>query len=463
MAVNGDRQEKADPTPDDSGAKRDLLFINYGVENYGLAQWLTFKLLTAGYYVWWDQLRLLGGESYPVEIDQAIKKRTFRMLSVLSRATMNKEHPLKERTSAAAVAKVLEVTDFIIPLRAEGFGADELNWKLSDATWIDFSENWAHGLRRLINKLEKIGAPKDPAAAQNLINAWYSSSTPKSMKPEQIWTNILEVLEVPEVIYRVQALGVATIEWPADWPRVEDGIRHWVFELPPTSSAEMVTTPYRWMDEVPDLTLRLGNKVSDLLRQYAEGHARRRGLIQRDDRSLYFPKGLLDGDTVRFQGFKTNKEKGGVVPGLTRKQVVGERSFGLSNNRRQHLRYHQVVHLGIDLRSLIGGPALRVSTALFLTDLGGAPLSNRTAHAMRRRIARNWWNDEWLNRLLAAVTHLADGKDSVNIARGTTARIVIAGRPARLTAPFGIDEGRLVKEVETLHDDEEEDESEVGA
>src|SRR5205809_4424130 len=54
-------------------------------------------------------------------------------------------------------------------------------------------------------------------------------------------------------------------------------------------------------------------------------------------------------------------------------------------------------------------------------------------------------------------------KDSVNIARGTTARIVIAERPARLTAPFGIDEGRLVKEVETLHDDEEADEIQWGA
>ena len=50
------------------------------------------------------------------------------MLSVLSRATMNKEHPLKERTLASSVAKQLGINDIIIPLRAEAFEPAELNW-----------------------------------------------------------------------------------------------------------------------------------------------------------------------------------------------------------------------------------------------------------------------------------------------------------------------------------------------
>src|SRR5437660_515138 len=40
-----------------------ILFISYATEDAALAQWLTLKLTAAGYRVWCDRVKLLGGES----------------------------------------------------------------------------------------------------------------------------------------------------------------------------------------------------------------------------------------------------------------------------------------------------------------------------------------------------------------------------------------------------------------
>ena len=56
---------------------QDHLFISYASENGILAEWLTLRLTAEGYKVWCDRTKLLGGESYPLDIDKAIKESTF--------------------------------------------------------------------------------------------------------------------------------------------------------------------------------------------------------------------------------------------------------------------------------------------------------------------------------------------------------------------------------------------------
>ena len=70
------------PTPaiDQRGAKadvRDHLFISYAWKDEVFAKWLALRPTAEGYNVWIDQMRLLGGESWPSDIDVAIKGRTF--------------------------------------------------------------------------------------------------------------------------------------------------------------------------------------------------------------------------------------------------------------------------------------------------------------------------------------------------------------------------------------------------
>ena len=65
----------------------DHLFISYAWEDRVIADWLTLRLTAAGYRVWCDRFKMLGGERFPEHIDEAIKNQTFRMLQGCSRST----------------------------------------------------------------------------------------------------------------------------------------------------------------------------------------------------------------------------------------------------------------------------------------------------------------------------------------------------------------------------------------
>src|SRR5713226_3217000 len=94
------------------------LFISYAREDWPFVEWLALRLTAEGYKVWCDRFKLLGGESYPRDIDRAIKERTFRLLALLSRSSLNKPNPLKERTLALNLARERR-EDFLIPLNVD--------------------------------------------------------------------------------------------------------------------------------------------------------------------------------------------------------------------------------------------------------------------------------------------------------------------------------------------------------
>src|SRR3989338_11539851 len=94
--------------------ERKHLFISYATEDYQFAEWLTLKLTGEGYRVWCDRFKLLGGESYPLNIDAAIKNQTFRVLALISRNSIKKPNPLKERELSLKIGQERK-EDFLIP------------------------------------------------------------------------------------------------------------------------------------------------------------------------------------------------------------------------------------------------------------------------------------------------------------------------------------------------------------
>jgi hypothetical protein len=82
-----------------------------------------------------------AGESFPKVIDHAIKTRTFRLIALLSRHSLAKPNPLKERTLALAISRRRNI-DFMIPLNVDGLKPDELEWDYTDLTYIPF-QDWA--------------------------------------------------------------------------------------------------------------------------------------------------------------------------------------------------------------------------------------------------------------------------------------------------------------------------------
>ncbi|MDA1278070.1 MAG: toll/interleukin-1 receptor domain-containing protein, partial [Verrucomicrobia bacterium] len=178
---------------------RKLLFISYAYEDQVFAKWLARKLAFYGYGVWFDQIQILGGESWVKEVDVAIKDRSFRVLGLLSKASIGKDNPRKERTLALQLGKQWKTDDFLVTLNLDGVQPD---WTLSDISWISFRESWADGLRKLLKKLESLNAPRIHAGNTAIAKAALErGASLLSQKSEALTTNWMPFVQVPEALH----------------------------------------------------------------------------------------------------------------------------------------------------------------------------------------------------------------------------------------------------------------------
>jgi hypothetical protein len=143
----------------ETSEKRNHLFISYSPEDSIFAGWLTQKLTSEGYQVWCEQFKLLGGESYPDDVDEAIKSDAFRVLALYSQASLANLEVMRQRALALSISKERD-NDFLIPLKLDGFAIQELDRTSSSLKFITFEVNWAIGLKQLLAKLKSIDCPK---------------------------------------------------------------------------------------------------------------------------------------------------------------------------------------------------------------------------------------------------------------------------------------------------------------
>jgi hypothetical protein len=192
------------------------LFISYATEDAGLAQWLARKLVARGHCVWFDGMKLLGGEFWPQEIDDAIKNRTFRMLGLISVHSLRKPKPTGERTLAQHIGEQRKISDFLIPLKID---ESELDWLTTTSSYISFTHGWANGWRALLKKLDSISAPRFLANAAPLA----ASSFPRGEDlindtGELLYTNIIRVKTFPKIL---RVFRIASNIAPEDWEKLK--------------------------------------------------------------------------------------------------------------------------------------------------------------------------------------------------------------------------------------------------
>ncbi len=171
------------------------LFISYATEDSALATWLARKLASLGYAIWFDQAKMLGGEPWPQTIDDAIKNRTFRMLALISAASLRKPKPTGERVLAQKIADQRSIPDFLIPLKVDG---TELDWLTTAISYVPFQAGWAAGFRQLIEKLDDISAPKNLSNATSLAAMSFPTGEDLIVNAtEQLRTNVIRVEVIP--------------------------------------------------------------------------------------------------------------------------------------------------------------------------------------------------------------------------------------------------------------------------
>ncbi|MEA4879258.1 MAG: toll/interleukin-1 receptor domain-containing protein [Dehalococcoides mccartyi] len=447
-------------TPDnaviDTQPLADHLFISYATEDGELAEWLALKLTAEGYKVWCDRVKLLGGESYPRDIDNAIKTQTFRMLALISKNSLTKENPLKERTLGHNISRQRKI-DFVIPLLTDAIRSDELDWMDSDLTYIPFRDSWAQGLVQLIKKLRSIDTPVPLSNGARFVSEWVAQQSSLSDNKERLWTNIFEIKSMPDFVYRITPPNDFKVTDPG-WIFHEQSERVlWSFEVP-DSKLDYIAVKWNDSRRVP-----YGVPPIDIATMLIKEHMRRLCIKKKAQETLdgiiYLSNLTAPDGWLRFTDYKGKQ---------TRVLATSQRTVRSIGGVRNPYRYHLAPVFRPLLRKY-GIPVLELQVRLYLTDMSGKALQPGITNRRRKRIARSWWNYQWISRVFAISQWLFDGQSTYNLVEGRNYEITITGVPLSIMAPLGIDEHlltipepgeELLETAEEEADDSEWDEDE---
>jgi len=370
-----------------------LLFISYAGEDRVFASWLARKLAFYGYGVWFDELKLLGGESWVHDIDSAIRDKSFRVLALLSEHSLTKPKPLKERTLAQEVGTTREMNDFLITLNLDGSNPD---WTLSDISSIPFKNSWADGLRRVLKKLRSIDAPKlhgdNPSIAGTELNRGHELV---SSDAEDLIVNWMPFAELPDLLVVYEAPGVDNKEL-MQWPcyRLEKGRLISLFP-PPSELAGKVTKTkevYLWSDmekigrtDTHNIIVQILNRAVSCWFRKAGCHSALRGW------ESYLPATMDDSSRIKFKDLD-GKER------YIRNS--GKITFRVPSGPPEKIIYHNSIRHRV--RKLDSGQyAVELIPAVALFDSKNQPIEGRKINARRKKVTAAWYNDKWRVRMLA--------------------------------------------------------------
>ena len=408
---------------------REELFISYAIEDAAFVRWLAAKLAMCGYHVWWDRTHLHGGAAFPSEIDDAIKRRAFLLLAVLSHASAKKANPERERAVAINVGRERGV-DFLVPLNLE-LKPSELPFQVVNLTFVPFMESWAEGLSALLATLRNAGAPRFPGEATSMVRAHLAQPDFIVDEPERVWMNLFPLMNEPA--------GISRYEWTQEVPDAALGawIRQresasacWAFEPPPdvTGMRRPARDQHATSSVSTSKSTPMAYRCSSLLRQYVERRCAERGLVAVPDREhFYFPASHPNASRLPYR--RPDGRETWLSPIGTRKIWQGD--------RYEQVRYHLAVRPKVEL-SRFGAPMLQVVPTVYFSAEDGTVVDSLRNVRRAKAVRRGWYNDKWLARVAAIGHFLADGGDSWRVCPGLAT--TISSAPLGFFAPFRLDE-----------------------
>ena len=421
--------------------KRDHLFISSVDEDRVFADWLTRKLTTEGYRVWYERFQLLGGETYPDDIDDAIKNRTFRFIGLYSQASLKDPDVTRQRLLALNIGSDKD-QDFLIPLNLDGVDQAQLDQVTKTLNFIPFQDNWAEGLKQLLKKLESTDCPQSLPNGKRIAAETFLGNDVRSDKKETLFSNCLQIQQIPKVIYRFRAqkeiqeekLDELRFEWSY---RQVDPYTFLSFHKPPVSASKEYGLVEKggalWVDpKVKDIHgIWIPNLVSELIRKALIVKCCQKGLqFCPQAKVLYFPPDLVKNDRLNF-----------IRPDDGSKTYVaasGERSYRPGHKYRYSLAPNFFVR-----QDLFDNFTVLIRVRVRLSSTTGKAFSDkRTIVSRRKHLCKDWWNKKWFNRTLAVSQFLADG-EKITIGEHQDTQIIIGAIPLSFNAPGGINEEGL--------------------
>lgn len=427
-------------------ARRTVFISHANPEDNEFTAWLGTRLIGAGYHVWSDLLRLIGGEPFWRDIGDAIKDHAEVVVLVLSRASVLKPGVLDEIALAVATSRKLKNPKFIIPVRLDDLPYDEFPEQVIRLNAINFNGNWADGLHRLLEALDERAVTKGEEAHMQGIaefrNFRLRQSASISSEPETMEGTWLQIRSLPGKAYlcrygadaKTVAKALGKFNTPAvAWDRLGLGFAR---------ASDIIET------EAPDLPVEHGydvdlqkfvageasgspqlrgvdarRMIANLLRQAWERFASEKGLLPyafSNSTGWYVPRGLIEKDTVTFVD-RTGKKR--------RKRLSGR-----SEKRKVYWSFAVTLHPVVGRRW-----HLELKPQVVFTEDGTKPVESKATMArLRKSFCKNWWNDQWRTLLNGYVRFLAEEDGDIHIPLGGGAVMIVAGEMMAFEAPTSI-------------------------
>ena len=440
--------------------QRNHILIHYGPEDRALAEWLARKLTSEGYLVWCEHLRSLGWERYPDDIDDAIQNRLGCMVSLYSRSSLGDPDITRQRAIALGISK--QNRHFLIPLRLDSIPIDEMDQVTRQLVFLPFEKSWAEGLSLLFERLDATGCPKVLPNGQGIASRTFTGSEVLSHSAETLISNCLRILYLPKKIFRF------TPEQPILNEQLEELKQVWAFrdvhngsylsfQRPPELAIQTYrfnqTGFWHWRKKKNIEGVFTDHLVSELIRKSMNVKCFQKGLRYcQETRMVYFPAGLVQKDKIKYQW--PNGRRSWV-------NTTGERKYPTGKKDR----YCYYLSPNFSVSQSTDGFTVLLRVRVRITDTAGVPLPARKSLSRRKHLCMNWWNGEWLSRMLAICQFLSVG-DVISIGDERAEQIVVSSQPFTITSTKGINEDALAPDFYRrddelyLPDDEEGDQVE---
>jgi hypothetical protein len=435
--------------------RRDMVFLSHAnPEDNLVTSWLALQLAREGYAVWCDLTKLLGGEAFWDDIQDAVERRTAKFLYVLSRNSNAKDGALAELTVARDVEKKLKFRDFVIPLHIDGLPHNEMHILLRRLNTIPFAPSWAAGLNQLVQKLRKERVPKKRNFGPGAVNEWWKSQFSAEAgirrRSEDILSNRFEIAGLPETIY-IHALSPGrareNLAESLTYPAAVQGDSLIAFADADDFARELGdgciwrSRPVKLEEFVQEAQNR--NHVYSLLRRAWEKMAENKGLKAHtlsSGKAFCFVKDQLLTDRIAF--VRPDGSSG-------YRALVGYSSVGKTPEGEKCVRYwHYAVRAVPDPGA---APSFWIKSHVLFSDEGRNIWdSPGRLHSARRSQCSDWWNDAWRDRLLAAMNWLADGAAEIAIPLGRESSMRVPKFPALFQSPVSYQDPAAGRGVEAV-------------
>ncbi len=403
--------------------ERDLVLITHAnPEDNLVARWLASRLSLLGYRIWVDIENLRGGKDFWNEIERTLREKACKQVVIVSQH-IRKQGVKKELALGDVIGRQLEDDAFMIPVRVDDVSFSDLPPELIRCNTLSGFPNWAAMLNPLLETLSEAGVPRHNAPQVDLIEqivaAHEVGRRTIDEEPEELLSNWFPLTALPTGLRffgpkasrdQFEAwLGLSTApligyQGIAGTFCVEDSFKASAPNCPALDERFFIPTNQLLdrrgtIDPFYDSAITQRNLVN-LIRQHWERRMRLAGLLPFEfasgQQGWFFPDGLIDGSVkaVAPNGAKIDRV-------LT----------GKFKERRWHLCL-------VARPRLWPKPLIRVHANIVLTEDGKTPLPGKTTQKLRRRLTRSWFNDKWRDMLIAAMSWLSDGAETIDLSAG---------------------------------------------